>query len=116
MKKPKTVKSFYFTDHTPSQMVEEIDKKLPISIVRNEDLIDRIHQKYPDINKSSVALIVKEVFRSFRTFLVLGKVMNFNKLFFDCKLLFFPYRKNDHIVPSLKVKISTPPQMRKHEP
>ena len=96
-------------------MVDELNNELPISIKYNEDLVDRIHRKYPNLNKSSIALIVKEVFQTFRAFLVLGKIMNFNTLFFDAKLHFFDYRKNGHILPSLKVKVSTPPKMRKDE-
>jgi hypothetical protein len=115
MKKQKTIKPFYFNDISHQEMVDHLNQELPISTKYNEDLINRIHHRYPNINKASVALIVREVFQSFRAFLVLGKIMNFNNLFFDTKLHFFDYRKNGHILPSLKVKVSTPPKMRKDE-
>ena len=115
MKKQKTIKPFYFNNISHQEMVDHLNQELPISTKYNEDLINRIHHKYPNIGKASVALIVREVFQSFRAFLVLGKIMNFNNLFFDAKLHFFDYRKNGHILPSLKVKVSTPPKMRKDE-
>lgn len=115
MKKQKTVKPFYFKDLSHQQMVDQLNTDLPVSTKYNEDLINRIHQRYPTINKYSVALIVREVFQSFRAFLILGKVLNFNNLFFDTKLHFFDYRKDGHILPSLKVKVSTPPKLRRDE-
>lgn len=115
MKKPKIVKPFYFKDLTHQQMVDSLNYQYPISLRYNEDLINRIHLRYPSLNKPSIALIVTEVFQSFRALLILGKVLNFNTLFFDTKLHFFDYRKGGHILPSLKVKISTPPKMRRNE-
>jgi hypothetical protein len=112
MKKQKTVKPFHFQDLTHQEMVDQLNKENPVNIKYNEDLVNRVYAKYPLIKKSEVSLIIKAVFQSFRDLLILGKVLNFNNLFFDAKLHFFDYRKNGHILPSLKVKISTPPPMR----
>ena len=113
MKKPKRVKPFNFNNLSHQQMVDLLNVELPVNIKYNEDLVNRVYARYPLIDKSSVSLIIKSVFQSFRDLLVLGKVLNFNNLFFDTKLHFFDYRKNGHILPSLKVKISTPPPLRK---
>lgn len=115
MKKPKTVKPFSFVDLTHQQMVDLVNKENPISLKYNEDLIDRIHARYPLISKTQVSIVVKSIFQSIRDLLVLGKVLNFNNLFFDTKLHFFDYRKGGHILPSLKVKISTPPPLRSND-
>ena len=115
MKKQKTVIPFYFNNLTHQQMVDLLNKEFPVSVKYNEDLINRVHQKCPDIEKSSIAMVVKEVFQSLRALLVLGKVLNFNNIFFDTKLHFFDYRKNGHTLPSLKVKMSTPPKLRNEE-
>lgn len=112
MKKPKCVKKYYFSNKSHYEMVDYINKELPINIKYNEDLINRIYSKYPLIDKSQISIIVKSVFQSIRDFLILGKVLNFNNLFFDTKLYFFAYCKKRHILPSLKVKISTPPPLR----
>lgn len=113
MKKPKTVKPFYFSNHSNQEVVDIINNELPINIRYNEQLINRIHSRYPFISKMEISIIVKAVFQSFRDFLVLGKVLNFNNLFFDTKLLFFDYCQHGRILPSLKVKVSTPPKLRK---
>lgn len=114
MKKPKVVKPFYFQDITHQQMVDQLNDEFPISLKYNEDLVERIHQKYPLLDKAQIGYIVRAVFQSFRDLLVLQKVLNFNNLFFDAKLHFFDYCKSGRILPSLKVKLSTPPKLRKN--
>lgn len=115
MKKPKVVKPFYFKDLSNNQMVDLLNNENPINLKYNEDLANRVYERYSLIEKSEVSRIIKSIFQSFRDFLVAGKVLNFNNLFFDTKLLFFTYRKNGHILPSLKVKISTPPPLRQYD-
>ena len=112
MKKQKVVKPFYFKDKSYQDVLDYLNKEYPISLRYNEELINRIHLRYPLISKYEISIIVHAVFQSFRDLLVLGKVLNFNGLFFDAKLLFFTYCKLGHILPSLKVQISTPPKMR----
>lgn len=114
MKKPKIVKPFFFQDMTHQEMVDQLNDEFPVNLKYNEDLIDRIHQKYPLLDKTQISYIVKAVFQSFRDLLVLQKVLNFNNLFFDAKLHFFDYRKGARILPSLKVKLTTPPKLRKN--
>jgi hypothetical protein len=114
MKKPKIVKPFYFSDRSHQQVVDQLNKDYPISLKHNQDLVERVYQRYPLIDKSEVGLIIKAVFSSFRDLLVLGKVLNFNNLFFDTKLLIFTHRRGDAIFPAIKVQISTPPPLRKH--
>jgi hypothetical protein len=115
MKKQKTVILFSFKDQTKQQMVDELNNEYPVSLKHNEDLINRIYARYPLLDKSEVGIIVKAVFSSFRDLLVLGKVLNFNTLFFDTKLLFFTHKRGGVIFPSLKVSASTPPKMRKND-
>jgi hypothetical protein len=115
MKKQKTIVPFYFKDMTHQQMVDHLNENYPISLKHNEDIINRIHARYPVLDKSEVGIIVKAVFASFRDLLILGKIMNFNSLFFDTKLHFFDYRRAGRILPSLKVRMSTPPKLRKHD-
>lgn len=115
MKKPKTVKLFSFRDLTNSEMVDLLNIENPINLKYNEELVNRVYARYPLIPKSEVAQVITAIFQSIRDLLVLGKVLNFNNLFFDTKLHFFDYRKGSHILPSLKVKISTPPPLRHHE-
>lgn len=115
MKKPKRVKPFQFKDMDHQDMVDLLNTEHPVSLKYNEDLVNRVYARYPLVEKSQVSLVVKAIFQSFRDLLVLGKVLNFNNLFFDAKLHFFDYRKDGAILPSLKVKISTPPPLRQHD-
>ena len=114
MKKPKIVKPFFFKDMDHEQLAETLNNEYPINLKHNSDLIDRIYLRYPLISKPEIAIIVTAVFKSFRELLVLGNILNFNNLFFDTKLFFFDYKRDGHILPSLKVKITTPPPIRKN--
>lgn len=115
MKKPKTIRPFYFKDLTHQQMVDLVDLNNPVALKYNRDLVNRVHARYPLIEKAQVGYIIRAIFQSMRALMILGKVLNFNNLFFDTKLHFFDYRKGDAILPSLKVKISTPPPLRNHD-
>lgn len=114
MKKPKTVKPYVFKELSHQDVVDLLNKESPINLKYNEDLVNRVHARYPLVNKSDIVLVIMATFQSLRDLLVLGKVLNFNNIFFDTKLFFFDHRRNDRILPSLKIKISTPPPMRIH--
>lgn len=114
MPKLKTIKEYYFKEADRQEMVDQLNRDLPVNVKFNEDLVDRIHARYPLLDKTEISIIVKSVFQSIRDLLVLGKVLNFNTLFFDTKLHFFDHRRDGHILPSLKVKITTPPPLRNH--
>jgi hypothetical protein len=113
MKKQKIVAPFSFNNLSNQDMVDMLNSSHPINLKYNEDLVNKVHIRYPIIDKSKVAIIIKAVFQSFRELLILGKVLNFNGLFFDTKFLFFAHRKNGVIFPALKVCISTPPPLKK---
>jgi hypothetical protein len=115
MKKVKIARSFYFKDLSHQQVVDYMNINYPISLKNNQDLVERVYQRYPLIDKSEVGIIVKAVFSSIRDLLILGKVLNFNKLFFDCKLSFFTHRKKGVIFPALKACVSTPPSLRNYD-
>lgn len=114
MPKLKKIKEYYFKEIDRKEMIDHLNNDLPVNIKYNEDLVDRVHARYPLLDKTEVSIIIKAVFQSIRDLLVLGKILNFNTLFFDTKLHFFDHRRNGHILPSLKVKITTPPTLRKH--
>lgn len=81
-------------------LVEEINKNYPIKLSKMEKIIDNISNKYPYLEKTQIAFIVKSTFENIRKFLILGDTikiqnfMNFTKL---------KITKN-----SIKIKISTP--------
>lgn len=114
MKKPKTVKPFFFKDRSHQEMADALNKEYPISLKHNEDLVNRVAARYPLLKKSEIGIIVSGVFQSFRDLLVLEKVLNLNNLFFDTKLFFFLHTRHNNSHPSVRIKVSTPPPMRKH--
>jgi hypothetical protein len=114
VKKEKTIIPFYFKGMTNQEMVDQLNSEYPISLKYNENLVNRVYSRYPLLNKSEIGVIVKAIFSSFRDLLVLGKILNFNNLFFDTKLHFFEHRRGGRILPSLKVRVSTPPKLRNY--
>lgn len=109
MKKPKKIKKFYFDQLTHDDMVELLNSEYPINIKHLSIIVDKIYAKYPLIDKIEISIIVRAVFESIREFLVLGHIINFNKIFFDTKLHFFKFKE----AIGLKVKLTTPPYIRK---
>lgn len=95
-------------------IIELLDRNLPISIKNNASLIDRIHSRYPLLSKSEISILVCTIFQSMRELLVTGKTLNFNGLWFDMKLYFFDYMRNNKNFPALKMHISTPAKLRKY--
>jgi hypothetical protein len=114
MKKQKTVQPFYFKDQSHQQVVDYLNDNYPISLKHNNELVERVYQRYPLLTKYQIGMIIKAIFTSIRDLLVLGKILNFHGLFFDTKLLVFAHRRGDRILPALKVCASTPPPLRNH--
>lgn len=112
-KKQKTIKPFYFKNLSKEDMMEILNEEYPINLKYNAALINRIYSRYPFISKAQITIIVTGIFSSFRDFLVLGQILNLNKLFFDTKFLFFKHTKGSRIYPSLKTQVGTPPPLRK---
>jgi hypothetical protein len=96
-------------------MVDELNTERPVSLKYNEDLVNRVYARYPVIDKSEVGLIIKAVFSSIRDLWILGNVLNFNNLFLGAKLHFFQRPGGGRILPSLKVRLATPPHLRNYE-
>lgn len=115
MKKQKQVKQFEFKNLSKEQVSDQINVDLPISLRYNEDLINRIYNRYPLLDKAEIGLIVKAIFSSMRELLIRGMVLNFNKLFFDTKLFFFMHVRNGVIFPSVKVEMTTPPKLKRKQ-
>jgi hypothetical protein len=112
MKKLSNSKPLVFKDQTNQQMVDQLNAERPISLKYNIDLVNRVHARYPLLEKSEVAIIIKAVFVSLRDLLVLGKILNFNNLFFNMRILIFSHRRNGVIFPAIKVALDTPAKIK----
>lgn len=84
-----------------------------INIKKHPDIIDRIYERYPILDKKDISIIVKVSLETLRELLLLGNILNFNKIFFDMKLHVFKHIREGVIFPSFKVKLSTPPRIKK---
>lgn len=115
MKKQKQVKPYYFTDKSHKAIVEELNNKYPVTLKYNLDLINRVHEKYPYINKLQLIIIATKAFETLRELIVLGNVINFNKIFFDMKLFFFKRETFGYILPLVKLILKTPPVIKKRK-
>lgn len=113
MKKMKVTNPFWFSNKSHQEVVDIFNDQYPIDLRYNEDLVNRVHKRYPILDKSSIALSIRSIFETIRDLLFLGKILNFHNLFFDTKMFFFAHVKSGNILPSLKVKIKMPPKLRK---
>jgi hypothetical protein len=110
------VQKFYFKKFTAKQLITLLDLIFPVTLKYNEEMVNKIASQYPYVNKATISKIVLTSFTCMRELLILGKILNFNRLFFNTKLYFFSaHDPNDPSVkmPALKIKIKTPPSLSK---
>ena len=81
------VNPFGFKDLDHEQVIEFMNEEYPVNIRYNEDLINRIHTRYPILDKASISVIV-----------------NF---FPDMKLFVFTHHRGGVTFPAVRVKVST---------
>lgn len=101
----KSVRPFFFQDHTHQEVADLLDQEYPISLKHNEDLVNRVYLRYPILKKSEVAVIIRQVFQGFRTFLILGKTLG--DFLGRTRLVFSKHAYMGTYYPSLKIKVST---------
>lgn len=87
----------YFKNKTPEEMVELLNKELPVKLLYNEDLVNRIHAKYPMLSKTQISVIVLGTFQSIRDLLILGKDLSINTFFNHFKFIVLFKGKNKFI-------------------
>ena len=68
-------------DKTFDEIISDINKQYPIKLNNGEDLIERIHARYPLVSKTEIAVIINATFESIREFLIRGEIVSINGLF-----------------------------------
>lgn len=106
MKQAHRIKPFFFTS---PNILQELEQEMPIKLKKLENLIDRVHRRYPIISKMEVALIIKTAFEGMRELLVSGCILNFNRFVTDMKLHFGTHGPR---FAKVKVKLMTSPQLK----
>lgn len=100
----------YTKDISYDDLVEEINKNLPIK-VKIKDVVNHIHNIYPFISKIEIALIVKNTFEVIREQILFGNKINVKYLFNEFYLSLA--KRNKFIC--LEAKGNTTPKIRRKE-
>ena len=111
MRAIKKVKEFFFNGKSHREIVDIINKRFPINLSLNQELIDRIASKYPIIPKHNIVSIITLFFQSIRECLILGKTLCIIGFLTDVRLHFLMPKRTKAI--KCIVKITTPPGLRK---
>lgn len=109
MRKAKTNNKYYFKD---DQEVIDMLKQYPVGFSEHAYLVDKIHERYPMIDKVKIALILIKCLDLLRILFIFGNIFSFNKLFFDFKMHVYKRKIKEVIVTYLRVKITTPPGIK----
>jgi nucleoid DNA-binding protein len=88
-------------------VVKEVSSLFPIKLGKSYNIIDSIHEKYPFISKTEIALIVKTFFEAFREVVFSGGEVGFSGLFSHAKMTV-------NAANSIKMQVSTPRSIRKN--
>lgn len=86
----------------------DINTNLPISLENIQPIIDRIHLKYPVVNKYEITLVVKSFFECIREILIAGDTISINSFFSKMHLISFYKMRKNKISKVVKVKLTTP--------
>lgn len=105
---------FYF-DLPPDEFLEEMNRELPIKINKMRHLIDRIHEKYPLIDRNKIGIIVKTAFIVLRNCLVAGYLVEFSSLVNMIGLHFFINTIGGGFWPAVKIRMSAPKKMKRYQ-
>lgn len=91
-----------------NESYEKFCKDYPISLKSCQDLISRVHYRYPKLSKDQIALIIKYFFLIIRKELLFGSIINISGLFNNFSLIRFS-RKNYNVI---KARLKTPRYFR----
>lgn len=87
-------------------------REFPISLKEIDPIIDRIHSRYPYLDRYEIVIIVKSFFESMRFLLLSGETISINTFTSNMRLLtFHKFIKGGKKLFS-KVKLSTPRKMK----
>ena len=104
MKPAKVISKFYYT-HKGRALFAALK---PVKLLDNSDLIDRVYQRYPYLNRGHLALIIQTTLTILRELLLKGRTISLRPLLPNFKLYIFQHIENGITYPAAKVKIGTP--------
>lgn len=89
-------------------LLRRIEKVFPVQTKSIDNIITRIHEQYPAVDRSTISAVVHTFFASIRTELLSGKIINLLKYFPSMGIFTYAYKN----IPAIKVKIKTPESLR----
>lgn len=104
--------NFCYKHKSYQEVVDIINDELPIKLVHNQDLIDRVSEKYPLLTKAEIAVIVKGTFQTIRDVIISNKILNINNFLCHSKI-YFLRRKSDKNIFNFYFSIITPNGLKK---
>jgi hypothetical protein len=111
MKPKKTDKQFHFLNDG-----EDVFNSLePINLSKYPDLVERIYNRYPYVNRIQITLIVLSLFEIMRDLLLRGQAIKLRPFITNLQLYIFTHAEKSMIYPAVKVQIETP-QLWKERP
>jgi hypothetical protein len=108
----KSTVPFSFVDRTNQEMNDYLNFTYPIDLRYNEDLLNRVSERLPNIDKKKIKRVIKTIFRCFRDQLVLGNIINFIKIFEDFKLFFYAHKTKTKLQRRMRIQVVTPDYLR----
>ena len=104
MKPKKVIDKFYFKDKG-----EPLFKALkPIKLPQHPDIIERIYNRYPYLNKMEITIIVLTAFEVLRDLLLQGCTIILRPFMPDFRLYVFQHIRKGKKYSAVKVKTGTP--------
>jgi hypothetical protein len=94
---------------------QQLDQELPIKISSLNEIINRIHTKYPLVSKIEVVLIVKSFFETIRYLFYINETISINNFVGRMKLNKFFRIKKNKILNCFNAQIATPGIYKKKE-
>ena len=112
LKKSKINYNLHYKNKSKDEIINFFNNDLPINLKNIKNIVDKIYDQYPLISKLEISYIVKNIIYSFRDNLIKGNIININNFFYDYKLYFYNFKKNNKNYNTIRAKIKTSPRLK----
>lgn len=92
-KQPRPVDIIY--DMPADEIRKKIDKEIPIDLSKMEELIDRVYVRHQNIDKHTIAVVLKKTFEILRFHLLRGKSIKIKSFVRFMLMTFSPISKRN---------------------
>lgn len=107
------IQNIVYKDLSTQEVIDYLNEEMPIKLIYNEELINRIYNRYPNVSKKEITIVVKTFFKVLREKLLEGRAITLTPIFGMFRTYFSHYTLNNKTFPSLKMKLTTDPKVKK---